>query len=538
MQNTIGEEAHAADGRAKFIGLDAEAVERLRRLQSTLDRALPRGLDALYGRIRVTTELRRHFRDETHIEHARSKQLEHWRVISTGRFDEAYYKSAHSIGLAHARIGLEPRWYVGGYAIMLEKVIECVVQDTGGTGFFSHRSSRDLAASLSALIKAVLLDMEVAISVYFEKIESERELLTEKLGAALKAIANSKDLTVRLEDVPPAYAQLQADFNTAISELEEAVRRVSGAVESIDSASSEIAAASSDLSRRTESQAASLEETTAALAEITSTVTETAESAHTSRDLVTAARKQAEASGDVAHRAIAAMESIETTSRQISEITGVIDEIAFQTNLLALNAGVEAARAGEAGRGFAVVASEVRALAQRSGEAAKQIRGLISTSRAQVETGVELVGDTRTALEQIIAEFANMTASVAQIASNAKEQADGLSQVNIAVNEMDQMTQQNAAMVEQTTAATQTLAGTAQELAAAIEVFRVSRKIHSHVRAGRPSASTSRTPSHRAKNSAPPTPGRGRSVPVASASGGTRCAVAAPVEAAAGWEEF
>ena len=540
MEKPTSRGAHAGDRRAEFMGLDVEAAERLRRLKPALDRALPQGLDALYERLQNTPEIRDHFRDQSHMDHARSKQLEHWRIMSSASYDTAYYESARRIGLAHAMIGLEPRWYIGSYAIVLESMIEAVVKDFGGGQFWARRSPKELAAALAALMKAVFLDMELAVSIYFEKTEADRSKLTEKLGAVLKALADSKDLTVRLEDVPPSYAQLEKDFNFALSELERSLLQVSGAVKSIDAASGEIAAASDDLSRRTESQAASLEQTTAALAEITLTVTETADRANTSSDLVTAARQQAEQSGVVAHRAIEAMEKIEGTSRQINEITSVIDEIAFQTNLLALNAGVEAARAGEAGRGFVVVASEVRALAQRSGEAAQQIKGLISTSQEQVETGVELVAETRAALEKIIAEFAHMTTSVTQIATNAKEQATGLGQVSTAVGEMDQMTQQNAAMVEQTTAATQTLAQTAQELTNAIEVFRLSRQSASANAASRPTQTASELSRRRPQPAAPigiaARPARAQ----VAAGGGARHRVQANAAVAAepGWEEF
>jgi methyl-accepting chemotaxis protein len=235
----------------------------------------------------------------------------------------------------------------------------------------------------------------------------------------------------------------------------------------------EITRSSDDLSRRTERQAASLEETAAALDEINVTVGKTAHGANEAREVVNTAKSDAERSGTVVRETVTAMQEIETSSRQISNIIGVIDEIAFQTNLLALNAGVEAARAGDAGRGFAVVATEVRALAQRSADAAKEIKTLISASGTQVEAGVRLVGETGKALTRIVEQVNKLSDLVGNIARSAQEQATGLGQVNSAVNQMDQVTQQNAAMVEEATAASHALAAEAEELSRLVAQFRV-----------------------------------------------------------------
>jgi len=250
---------------------------------------------------------------------------------------------------------------------------------------------------------------------------------------------------------------------------------VSGATHAIRSGAGEISTAADDLSRRTEQQASSLEETAAALEQITVTVKKTAEGAKHARDVVSTAKVDADKSGEVVREAMAAMTGIDKSSKQISQIIGVIDEIAFQTNLLALNAGVEAARAGDAGRGFAVVASEVRALAQRSAEAAKQIKGLISASTAQVGQGVKLVAQTGEALGRIVAQVVEINGVITDIAASAQEQATGLQQVNAAVNEMDGVTQKNAAMVEETTAASHALAGETEQLGRLIARYRIAQ---------------------------------------------------------------
>ncbi|MDP3854964.1 methyl-accepting chemotaxis protein [Phenylobacterium sp.] len=297
--------------------------------------------------------------------------------------------------------------------------------------------------------------------------------VVDALAAGLDHLSQG-DLTYRIGGAFPAdYVKLQSDFNAAIGQLQDAMTVVVTNVGGIRTGADEISTAADDLSRRTEQQAASLEETAAALDEITATVRRTASGAKSCSDVVLAARGDAQTSGEVVRHAVSAMSEIETSAQQISQIIGVIDEIAFQTNLLALNAGVEAARAGEAGKGFAVVASEVRALAQRSAEAAKEIKALISASTQQVGQGVRLVGETGQALERIVGRVAEIDGLVTEIAASAQEQAVGLQQVNTAVNQMDQVTQQNAAMVEQSTAASHSLANEAEALAGSIARFRI-----------------------------------------------------------------
>jgi len=283
----------------------------------------------------------------------------------------------------------------------------------------------------------------------------------------------------------PEYEKLRADFNAAMTTLQDAMKSVSGNTSTIQAGAAEISVASQDLSRRTEQQAASLEETAAALDQITATVRKTAEGSEHARTVVGMAKSAAEQSGDVVQNAVAAMGGIEKSSQEISQIIGVIDEIAFQTNLLALNAGVEAARAGDAGRGFAVVASEVRALAQRSAAAAKEIKALISNSDQQVKAGVELVGETGKALSRIVVQVGEINDIVVVIAASAKEQATALNEVNSSINHMDQVTQQNAAMVEEATAASLSMSKEAEGLARLVGRFEVGQEARSAHRTAR-----------------------------------------------------
>jgi methyl-accepting chemotaxis protein len=295
----------------------------------------------------------------------------------------------------------------------------------------------------------------------------------EEIAKGLTALADG-DLTATI-DAPfiPSLEKIRVDFNAAMGRVATAMTNVSCNTDAIASGSAQIREASDSLAKRTEQQAAAVEETAAALEQITQTVADSSKRANEAGQQVARTKDGAERSGKVVKNAIEAMDQIENSSKEISNIIGVIDDIAFQTNLLALNAGVEAARAGEAGKGFAVVAQEVRELAQRSAKAAKEIKALINTSSNQVKAGVELVGETGRALEQIVTEVQDINRNVVAIVEASREQATGLTEINKAVNAMDQNTQQNAAMVEESTAASHSLARQAASLRELVAQFRI-----------------------------------------------------------------
>ena len=300
----------------------------------------------------------------------------------------------------------------------------------------------------------------------------EQERVVGVLSDALEQLAEG-NLAYRIEgDIPASYEQLRERFNSALIRLGTTILAVSESAQSVLNGANEIRAASDDLARRNEEQASSLEQTSNAMGRITSGIRETAGSAGEVHQSITDAHRQATEGGVVVTRAVDAMAGIERSAQEINQIIGVIDGIAFQTNLLALNAGVEAARAGDAGKGFAVVANEVRALAQRSADAAKDIKALITTSTEQVSTGVSLVGETGTLLSGIVGRIATINELISGISEAADGQASGMAVISNSMVEMDRMTQKNAAMVEQATAAARSLADAAKELNTMVGQFR------------------------------------------------------------------
>ncbi len=339
-----------------------------------------------------------------------------------------------------------------------------VVRDMDGSPLRIVLISNDVTQSLAEI---------EASSVERARMEEALANVVDALRIGLDAISQG-DLTATItREFSPEYAQLRTDFNSAIERLQTAMRSVVENAAMIKGEAAEISNAADDLSQRTEKQASTLEETATALDELTSSVKSASEGAEQASQMVSNAKHDAESSGKVVDEAVTAMSEIEASSGQISKITSVIDDIAFQTNLLALNAGVEAARAGDAGRGFAVVASEVRALAQRSSEAAKEINDLISASGAQVKRGVDLVGQAGSALRGIVKSVSEIALHVDEIAMSSREQSVGLAEINSSVNQLDQVTQQNAAMFEETTAASHALNREVETLNSTTAMFKI-----------------------------------------------------------------
>ena len=456
--------------RLAFLEIDQKTSKTLDSLRPTLGEILGGVLDKFYAKVASTPQIAHFFSGRDHMAAAKQAQITHWEKVSKGAFDPTYVKGVTAIGKAHARIGLEPRWYIGGYSMLMTELVAGVLVRHWPFPFGKHHAQA-LSDKLGALIKASMLDMDYSISVYLDSLEARRKQLEderrqfeadqqmamEHLRHGLEALARGDFENRMTDDLPENFKQMASDYNDTVVRLSESFASIRRASEEILSGAETIAKASDDIAHSTAKQAAGVQQSSSALQQLSVSVGQTASNAERASMAVHDTQQQARSSGEVVAQAISAMAEIEKSSTEISKIIGVIDEIAFQTNLLALNAGVEAARAGDAGKGFAVVAQEVRQLAQRSADAAKEIKRLISQSSNQVNEGVGLVSNTGTALSDMISHIDTIHAIVSEIATAAKDQASGLTEVNQATQSMGMLTRQNSTMVEQTSAETQRL---------------------------------------------------------------------------------
>ncbi|MBL0375052.1 globin-coupled sensor protein [Rhizobium sp. KVB221] len=475
------------EDRLAFMEIHQQEKEILRDIAPTVMGAIGPALDVFYRKIRETAQTAHFFRDDGHVAQAGGRQRDHWAMIVEGAYPQAYEDAVKTIGSVHARIGLEPRWYIGGYSLVLEQLLHALIRQRSPRPQKSYIwrkappvSSDKLAHEVSTLVKAALLDIELAISVYLanlddarQKAEAQQVQSLDMIAEALKRLADG-DLSVTVDDSLSSKSEkLVRNFNAAVQNLQTVITSVGSASGNVLSGATEIARSTEESSLQAERRAAALEETAVAVEELAGAIKSTAAGAQLATRTVGDIKQHADESANVVRKTVAAISAIETTSKQIAQIITVIDEIAFQTNLLALNAGVEAARAGDAGRGFAVVASEVRALAQRSASAAKEINGLISASTDQVREGVRLVGETENWLTAVAEAFQSISGIVNDVTRSVQTQAGGISEISAAINQIDQASQRNTAMTEENAAASQLLAQEARSLAALVAKFQI-----------------------------------------------------------------
>ena len=484
--------------RLDFIGLDKTGLDDLAMARGHITKHLERSLDEFYKKLAQVPAVSRFFGEgKPQMQRAQGKQSDHWQSIAAGKFDADYLESTRKVGLRHARIGLEPRWYIGGYGLIVENVVKGVVADmlaewSAGQkgGLFAKAPDTteigdQIGRALAATMKAVMIDIDMAVTVYFEKLTEEAaerdrqakarvESAVSRTGDMLRALAQG-DLSQRItEAFDPEFQQIKDDTNDVADRLEHIVRQLRDTGRALRTATGEILSGANDLAERTTRQAATIEETSAAMEQLMNTVSENASRAEQASSRATAASSLAVEGGAVMADANVAMERITASSSKISNIIGLIDDIAFQTNLLALNASVEAARAGEAGKGFAVVAVEVRRLAQSAAQASRDIKDLIDHSAIEVKGGSQLVSEAAAKLDRIVQAVQENGVLMTEIASANAAQTTAIKEITTAVHQMDEMTQHNAALVEETNAAIEQTEGQATELDMIVDVFTLS----------------------------------------------------------------
>lgn len=455
-------------------GLDSANIAALKQAGEILIPELDAVLDAFYTKVKASPELRAFFDSEASMDRARNAQKIHWARILRGEFNAEHIASTKQAGADHHRTDLPLSTHMmnssRAFSELQSKLYELCRERLMSGDFDAVDLMRQ------ALSRAFQFDSDLVTQAYFDSVNAGKEAAFAKLAQGLDHLAKGDfSHVIPQADFPSEFEPLRQAYDRAISGLSETIVAISGTVEDLRNYAGEIARSSTELSERTEAQAATLQETTAALQVITEGVHATADGTSKANTAVRAASDGATQGGEVVVEARGAMNEIETSSSEISRKIRVIDDIAFQTNLLALNAGVEAARAGEAGRGFAVVASEVRALAVRSAEAAKEIGQLITASSKHVEQGVSRVGQAGEALEKIVADVGTVAGLVAEISESSQTQASSLTEVNSAANQLDQVTQQNAAMAEETTAASQGVVHNVEQLAEMVAGFRLAQ---------------------------------------------------------------
>lgn len=439
--------------------------------KSAVERHGPAALDKLYAHISADPQATKILSTQAGRDRAATAQFRHWQNLFSGRFDQAAVDRSVTIGQVHANVGLTPDYYISGYALVLEEVItRCLSR--GLAGLIGGKAKGRMVGTM---VKAALLDMEIALSAYFQAEEQARTKVIGQLGKSLSDMADG-DLRTSLNDLPKAYEQIAKDFHNMRYQISSMVVQMTDAANNVEVGASEISAAANDLANRTEQQAATIARTAEVMRDVSEGIGTTASSAQHVNRSVAEVDAQAKQGGQIVEAAVIAMDKIKRSSEEIASITDVIEAIAFQTNLLALNAGVEAARAGEAGRGFAVVASEVRALAHRTTESAKTIKDLIAKSSEDVHEGVDLVGQTGSSLERIIQMVSDTTTQAGEIAGFAEAQAASMAQLTGEIQQMDTNTQQNAAMVEQSNAAARGLKEQATVMARIVSQFKLERR--------------------------------------------------------------
>ena len=481
---------YAIERRLDFIQMNETTREALRSLAPLIEAELPVALDAFYKQIHAFPETKQLFGIDGHIARARAAIRQHWVKITSGKCDASYVASASALGKVHARFGLDPRWYIGGYALILEQLIRSLMKQdetTGWRAWIKSARASHKPDQIVALVKAVMLDIDFVVSAYSKCSEEERretgsakeridqQFAVQSFGPTIQTLSQG-DLTSRItEPLPPAYDELRANFNTALDHFEKAIELVMIAGSHIGQATTSLHAKSDERSRQSMQVNEYVSQSVAALNELAASMRQSNSRYVGARDAARHARIAVEFGGGTVARGMAALKTIKTSSAAISDAITAIDEIASQANSLALSASVEAARAGEAGRGFAVVANEIRLLSQRASEVTREGKSLIAHARTEIDDSIAAADDSGVTLAQIQSQIVKADASMQDIAPCVQEQAQCFAKIGAAMSLLSQQARKSAKNAELSAEDTRNIAREAATLVRMLNHFKVRR---------------------------------------------------------------
>lgn len=445
--------AEGLQARLGVLGLGPASCDRLRQMRPMIEAEARQALTGFFERLQNTPEIAGLFSSERQIDRLQELEVAHWSILADGRFDTLYADRSVILGEVRQRIGLEAGWSISGHALVLERVIRQLLSEQRG-GLFSvfgkNAAKAELTEKIIDVVKAAMIDIDTQVSQRLRDqartlttnhqtaVQAERDGIETSFGRAIEMLA-SGDLHARIEtDAAGAHAGMAEHFNDAIEMLSAMLSDAARDLESAEATNGRLTHETGELAKQVSEAGASLGGNQTELVGISGRIRATATEARKAEEVIAVARQSAEKSDRIVATAIDAMAGVERSAGQIGKIIGAIDEIAFQTNLLALNAGIEAARAGDAGRGFAVVAAEVRSLAQRSAGAANEIKDLVAGTKAEVGRGVSLVGDTRSAISELVDQVTRISDAVSGVSADAVTQAEDIDRLNTHIGETSQ----------------------------------------------------------------------------------------------------